>query len=63
MEPVPFHLERSSQVLTGQAGMARVGRALERFARVSQPIDLHYPGRAAALSNSTLVKAYLGLLC
>jgi len=63
MDPVPFQIGRSSQVLTGQAGVALVGRALERFARVSQHIDPNFPVRTGALPNSTILKAYLGLLC
>ncbi|MCG5549597.1 IS1380 family transposase [Halorhodospira halochloris] len=63
MDPVNFRIERTQRVLTGQAGLALVGRALKRFARVEQHIDPKFPVRGAALPNSDILTSYLGLLC
>ena len=63
MDPASFHIGRTQRVLTDQAGLALVGRALKRFARVEQHIDPKFPVRAPAQPNSMILKAYLGLLC
>jgi hypothetical protein len=57
-----FTLKQGSELLTDQAGLALVGLALNRFARVREALDRWFPKRSG-LSVGELVMAYVGLLC
>jgi hypothetical protein len=57
-----FFLQRGSEFLTDRAGLALVGLALNKFARVRQTLDRLLPKRSG-LSVGELVIAYVGLLC
>jgi len=57
-----FILQRGPELLTDLAGLALVGLALNKFARVRQTLDQLLPKRSG-LSAGELVIAYVGLLC
>lgn len=57
-----FKLKQSSQLLTEHAGLALVGSALSKFAKVRQTLDKALPKRSG-LSVGEIVTAYVGLLC
>jgi hypothetical protein len=61
--PVPsFELRQSSQIITGRAGHALVGKALERFAGMTRAVDPRFPVRSG-VPTSDVMKSYVGLLC
>jgi len=60
--PKKFILQQSTACLTGHAGLALVGLALNRFAQVREVLDRWFPKRSG-LSVAELVMAYVGLLC
>ena len=57
-----FSLQQGTELLTHCAGLALVGLALNRFARVRQTLDRWLPKRSG-LSVGELVIVYVGLLC
>lgn len=57
-----FNLKQGSQLLTDHAGLALVGLALSKFAKLRQTLDKALPKRSG-LSVGELVTAYVGLLC
>ncbi len=62
-DPIPrFKLKQSSELLTDHAGLALVGLALAKFARVCATLDQAIPKRSG-LSVGEIVTAYVGLLC
>jgi len=61
--PIPcFKLKQGTEVLTDHAGLALVGLALAKFARVCETLDKAIPKRSG-LSVGEIVTAYVGLLC
>jgi hypothetical protein len=60
--PQPFIVKQGTECLTGHAGLALVGLAVNRFARVREVLDRWFPKRSG-LSVAELVMAYVGLLC
>jgi len=62
-DPIPrFKLKQGTELLTGHAGLALVGLALAKFARVCETLDKAIPKRSG-LSVGEIVTAYVGLLC
>lgn len=57
-----FNLKQSGQLLTEHAGLALVGLALSKFAKVRPTLDKALPKRSG-LSVGELITAYVGLLC
>jgi hypothetical protein len=57
----PLKVIQSSRNLTGHAGLAAVGHCLNSFAQLSAAVDPKLPVRAG-MSNSDIVRAYVGLL-
>ena len=57
-----IELRQSSLLITGRAGLALVGVALERFAGFTRAIDPQYPVRSG-VPTSDVLKSYVGLLC
>jgi len=62
-DPIPrFKLKQGTELLTDHAGLALVGLALAKFARVCETLDKAIPKRSG-LSVGEIVTAYVGLLC
>lgn len=57
-----FELRQSARNLTSRAGLALVGKALERFAGLTRSIDPKFPVRSG-IATSDVLKSYVGLLC
>ncbi|MGH8475611.1 MAG: IS1380 family transposase [Methylococcales bacterium] len=57
-----FKLKQSRERFTNLAGLALVGLALEKFARVLEVVDRAIPKRSG-LTVGEIVTAYVGLLC
>lgn len=59
-----FQIKCLSYDLTAHAGLSLVGQYLKRYAQIDQIIDPRFPvtGRGA-IATSSLIKAYVGLLC
>jgi len=61
--PLPcFKLKQGAELFTDHAGLALVGSALAKFARVRGTLDKALPKRSG-LSVGEIVTAYVGLLC
>jgi len=61
--PLPcFKLKQGEELITDHAGLALVGSALAKFARVRETLDKALPKRSG-LSVGEIVTAYVGLLC
>lgn len=59
-----FQIKRLPYNLTAHAGLSLVGQYLKRFAQVDQIIDPRFPiSGKAGIATSSLIKAYVGLLC
>jgi len=62
-DPIPrFKLKQGTELFTDHAGLALVGLALAKFARVCETLDKAIPKRSG-LSVGEIVTAYVGLLC
>lgn len=62
-DPIPcFKLKQGTELLTDHAGLALVGLALAKFAKVRETLDKAIPKRSG-LSVGEIVTAYVGLLC
>jgi hypothetical protein len=62
-DPIPrFKLKQGTELLTDHAGLALVGLALAKFAKVCETLDKAIPKRSG-LSVGEIVTAYVGLLC
>lgn len=57
-----FKLKQGTELLTDQAGLALVGLALAKFAKVRETLDKALSKRSG-LSVGEIVTAYVGLLC
>ena len=61
---VDFHIKRLPYNLTAHAGLSLIGQYLKRFAQINQVIDPKFPVKGAGgIPTSSLIKAYIGLLC
>jgi len=59
-----FQIKRLPYNLTAQAGLSLVGQYLKRFAQIDQVIDPRFPiSGQGGIATSSLIKAYVGLLC
>lgn len=62
-DPIPrFKLKQGTELLTDHAGLALVGLALAKFARVRETLDQAIAKRSG-VSVGEIVTAYVGLLC
>jgi hypothetical protein len=62
-DPIPcFKLKQGTELLTDHAGLALVGLALAKFAKVRETLDKALSKRSG-LSVGEIVTAYVGLLC
>lgn len=61
-QPTRFSLKQGDELLTDHAGLALVGLALNKFARVREALDSVFPKRSG-LKVGEMVTAYVGLLC
>ena len=60
-DPIPcFKLKQGAELLTDHAGLALVGSALAKFARVRETLDKALPKRSG-LSVGEIVTAYVGV--
>ncbi len=59
-----FQIKRLPYHLTAHAGLSLVGQYLKRHAQIDQIIDPRFPvSGQGGIATSSLVKAYVGLLC
>jgi hypothetical protein len=59
-----FQIKRLPYNLTAHAGLSLVGQYLKRYAQIDQVMDPRFPiSGAGGIATSSLIKAYIGLLC
>ena len=57
-----FILKQLPYDLSGQAGLALIGKYLQRI-NLNRLVDAQFPMRDGSIANSDILKSYLGLLC